>query len=164
MESKTSVSHTMHNPTFIAYAHEPKSRRIAKELALRLRRDGFSVWLDQLELKPGEKWEPAIKSALQDAQVMLVVISEPQNSQGWFEKEIEAAIQQGKTIIPILSEEADFTDIPEQIRDRQAVISPTQDNQAYHQLLWALGQSKPQLDDLDSLPLWKRIRSYVINK
>lgn len=152
-----------HTP-FMAYAHEPQSRHAAAELALRLKRDGISVWMDQFDLKPGDLWEPALRSALGSAKVVLAIVGKAKDSQGWLEKELEFAAEQEKVVIPILTEGVGFEDIPEVIRDRQAVVTPTQDEQAYRQLLWALGQSKPTADDPDTLPWWRRIRSYVINE
>ncbi len=152
----------MANTIFISYAHEPKSRRAATELAARLRRDGLPVWMDQWEVKPGQMWKSAMESALQEANTVLAIVGKSKGSR-MLEKELKAALEQEKTVIPVLTEEADFDDIPEMIRDRQAV-APTNDKNAYRQLLWALGKSKPEPDDLDSLTFWQRMKRYIINE
>ena len=153
----------MADTTFISYAHEPKSRRAATELATRLRRDGVLIWMDQWELKPGQIWQPAIESALQQAKTVVAIVGSSERSRSMLEKELQAALEQEKTVIPVLTEDADFDDIPEIIRDRQAV-APTNDKNAYLQLLWALGKSKPESDDLDTLTFWQRMKRYIINE
>lgn len=152
----------MAESAFIAYAHEPHSQRAATALAKRLRRDGVSVWIDQWDLQPGQEWRPAIESALQKAGAVLAIIGKSDYMQGMLKNELQAAINQRKTVIPVLTEGASFSDIPEIIAERQAVFS-TDDENAYRKLLGALGISRPDPDELEDLSLYERLRRYVAN-
>lgn len=153
----------MPNSVFISYAHEPDTRLAATQLAERLRNDGVKIWLDQWDLQPGERWEPAINEALEQASTVLAIISKSDRSKGMLTKEIDAAIKANKPIIPVLTDEADFDDIPESIRDRQAV-APNSGRPAYLQLLHALGKENPDPDGLESLTFIQRLRRYLANE
>lgn len=153
----------MTNTVFISYAHEPATRLAATELAERLRRDDVSVWFDQWDLQPGQQWKPAISEALDEASIVLAIVGKSKRSLGMLEKELDAALRAGKLIIPVLTDEADFEDIPESIRDRQAV-APYSGRSAYIQLLRALGKTRVGTDDLDSMTFFKRLRRYLSNE
>jgi hypothetical protein len=148
---------------FISYAHEPETRRAAVQLAERLRKDGVNVWFDQWNLQPGQPWEPAINTALEQASAILAIVGKSDRSKGMLKKELEVAIKANKAIIPILTDDADFNDIPESIRDRQAV-APNSGRPAYLQLLRALGKETSDTDDIDSLTFIQRLRRYLANE
>ena len=58
---------------FFSYA------RTDSEFALKLARDlkaaGASVWLDQLDIPPGQRWDRAVEDALGHCEQVLVVLS-----------------------------------------------------------------------------------------
>ena len=63
------------------------------------------------------------------------------------------------------NEKVGFSDIPEYLKDRQAV-APLDDDYAYQQLLKALGGADLALndsDDIDSLPFLQRLLKYAAN-
>ena len=153
--------------TFISYAHEPESRAVARTLATRLRRDGVPVWLDEWELQPGEEWQSRVKAALEESKTILAIISKSSIKPEWLQSELEDALAQNKVVIPVLNEKAGFSDIPEFLKDRQAV-APLDDDHAYQQLLKALGISDltpddSDGDDLDNLSFLQRLLKYAAN-
>ena len=153
--------------TFISYAHEPESRAVARALATRLRRDGVPVWLDEWELQPGEEWQSRVKAALEESKTILAIISKSSIKPEWLQSELEDALAQNKVVIPVLNEKAGFSDIPEFLKDRQAV-APLDDDHAYQQLLKALGISDltpddSDGDDLDNLSFLQRLLKYAAN-
>ena len=155
------------SPAFIAYAHEPESRAVARTLATRLRRDGVPVWLDEWELQPGEEWQSKVKVALEESETVLAIVSESSLDSEWLQSELKDALAQNKVVIPVLNEKAGFRDIPECLRDRQAV-TPLDDDYAYQQLLKALGISDSAPDDsdgddLDNLSFLQRLLKYATN-
>ena len=90
---------------------------------------GF-VFQDVEDLQPGERWQKALKKAGKEAKVVLAVIgpdwlqkddsgkSRLNDPEDWVRKELELAIEQGKTIIPVLVNEGalpEKTEIPESI-------------------------------------------------
>jgi hypothetical protein len=85
---------------FISYSREDS------EFALRVARDlkaaGASIWLDQLDIKPGLPWDNAIEEALIAAPQMLVVLSPTSARSENVRNEISYALEQGKIVVPIL--------------------------------------------------------------
>lgn len=85
---------------FISYSREDS------EFALRLARDlkaaGASVWIDQLDIKPGAAWDNAIEDALIASPWMLLVLSPGSSRSNNVRNEISFALEQGKIVIPVL--------------------------------------------------------------
>lgn len=85
---------------FISYSREDS------EFALRVARDlkaaGASIWLDQLDIKPGLPWDNAIEEALIAAPQMLVVLSPTSARSENVRNEISYALEQGKIVVPVL--------------------------------------------------------------
>jgi photosystem II stability/assembly factor-like uncharacterized protein len=85
---------------FISYSREDS------EFALRLARDlkeaGASVWIDQLDIRPGTHWDNAIENALLEAPQMLVVLSPASSQSQNVRNEISFALEQGKIVVPVI--------------------------------------------------------------
>ena len=45
------------------------------KLATDLRDAGFDIWLDQLDITPGRRWDDSIQSALNDSKTPIVILS-----------------------------------------------------------------------------------------
>ena len=58
---------------FISYSREDSE--FALRLAGDLKAAGAAVWLDQLDIAPGQRWARAVQSALNDCPRMLVILS-----------------------------------------------------------------------------------------
>ena len=86
--------------TFVSYA------RADSEFALKLVRDvksrGARVWLDQLDLEPGQRWDKAVENALARCERMLVILSPAAVESDHVMNEIAYAQDERKTIIPLL--------------------------------------------------------------
>jgi len=85
---------------FVSYSREDS------EFVLRLAEDlkaaGANVWLDQLDIKPGQAWDSAIENALIEATRMLLVLSPSSAKSTNVRNEISFALQENKVILPIL--------------------------------------------------------------
>jgi len=85
---------------FVSYSREDS------EFALRLARDlkaaGAQVWLDQLDIQPGQRWARAVEEAMQAAPRMLVILSPSSVASPNVEDEVAFALEERKTVIPIL--------------------------------------------------------------
>ena len=94
---------------FISYA-----RRDGAELAERLRTDlanaGHVPWLDVERIAGGESWTSAIESALDDASVVLALLSQGSYASEICRAEQLRALRKGKCVIPVLARTP--TDIP----------------------------------------------------
>ncbi len=84
----------------ISYSREDSE--FALRLAQDLRAAGASVWIDQLDIKPGTPWDNAIEDALIAAPQMLVILSPTSVKSENVRDEIAYALKQGKIVIPVL--------------------------------------------------------------
>jgi hypothetical protein len=58
---------------FLCHASEDKA--LVREIAHRLRQDGFEPWLDEKQLLPGDDWEFKIRRAVRRSDVVVVCLS-----------------------------------------------------------------------------------------
>ncbi len=95
---------------FISYSS--KDGKQADQLASKLLDKEHTVWLDRQSIISGEFWESSIKSGLQNAHTMIVIVSENSAKSKWVNKESKFAIERYKKvngfarIIPIVIDEA----------------------------------------------------------
>jgi hypothetical protein len=87
---------------FLSYA------RADAEIALRLANDliaaGASVWVDQYDIHPAQRWDRAVEDAVRGCEGMIVVLSPRSTSSQNVADEVSVAIDSGKAIIPVLIE------------------------------------------------------------
>src|SRR5215472_16760734 len=67
-----------------------------------LKAAGANVWLDQMDIVPGQRWDDAVERALADCPRMLVVLSPAAVHSTNVMDEVSFALEEGKTVIPIL--------------------------------------------------------------
>lgn len=89
---------------FLSYSSKDSNK--ARRLAQDLRSAHVDVWFDEFELKPGDPLLTSIRTAIEGASHLLVLISENSASSSWVQNELkEAFIRHGAagspTIIPI---------------------------------------------------------------
>lgn len=90
----------------------------AQKLCDDLKAAGFPTWLDTNSILGGRLWRDEIDRAIDEAQVVLVVMSPAAMKSKWVRREYTYAARQGKVIIPL-----DYypCDIPALLADRQLV-------------------------------------------
>jgi hypothetical protein len=102
--------------TFISYS------RINKEFALKLARElraaGFPIWLDQLDIPTGARWDDEIEKALRECGIFMVILTPASIASDNAKDEIGYAIDHGKRILPVLLEHCE---IPLRLRRFQYV-------------------------------------------
>lgn len=85
--------------SFISYA------RSDSEFALRISQDlnqtGKVVWIDQINIKPGDRWDSEIENALNESNILLVVLSTNSINSTNVMNEILFAINESKHIVPL---------------------------------------------------------------
>jgi hypothetical protein len=77
-------------------------------LAKSLREAGAKVWLDQLDIKPGNRWDESIESALKSSHTLLVVLSKSSVKSDNVLDEVSYALEENKKVVPVLLEECDI--------------------------------------------------------
>lgn len=101
---------------FFSYSREDS------EFALRLANDlkaaGSAVWIDQLDIGPGERWDRVVQQALESCPSVLIILSPASVNSNNVMDEVSFALDQQKAIIPVLYRDCD---IPFRIRRFQHV-------------------------------------------
>lgn len=84
--------HVHPSKVFISYAREDavSARRLADDLTCM----GVEPWLDQEQLLPGQAWESAIQTALEESDFVIVLLSQRQvGKRGYVQREIRRAVE-----------------------------------------------------------------------
>lgn len=94
----------------IFISHKSADKPFVRRLASRLKKDQFSVWLDEHDLIVGDPLSETIGKALEAARVILVVVSEASISSKWLGYELNIATEKmikGECrVIPIVIDDA----------------------------------------------------------
>jgi TIR domain len=88
---------------FFSYARADSE--FVLKLAEDLRSNGTNLWLDQLDIPGGARWDDAIEAALHDCPCLLVVLSPASVTSDNVKDEISFGLENHKTIVPILYKE-----------------------------------------------------------
>jgi len=102
--------------TFISYTR--KDSEFALRIAKDLKEAGHEIWIDQLDITAGKRWDVEIEEALSHCNNLLVILSANAVISNNVLDEISYYIEEGKVIIPIIKEECK---IPFRIRRVQYV-------------------------------------------
>jgi len=102
----------MSKPTvFVSTPFDPEGADWVRRFVDALRKQEVNVWSDQ-SIRQGEEWGESIRAALQACDLFVGVLS-PQNAYNrkvYFE--MGAAVEAGKRLIPILSEDFERAGVP----------------------------------------------------
>ena len=86
--------------TFFSYSRE--DAEFALQLAGDLKNAGEAVWIDQLDINPGLRWDRAVEDALRDCPRMIVILSPASVNSMNVLDEVSFALESRKTVLPIL--------------------------------------------------------------
>ena len=84
---------------FFSYCREDSA--FALRLAADLKAAGANVWLDQLDIVPGQRWDRAVEDALTGCPRMLVILSPASVSSTNVMDEVSFALEEKKVVIPV---------------------------------------------------------------
>jgi hypothetical protein len=85
---------------FFSYARDDSE--FVLKLAEDLRSTGTNLWLDQLDIPGGARWDDAVEEALHASPCLLVVLSPASVASDNVKDEISFGLENRKTIVPIL--------------------------------------------------------------
>ena len=91
---------------FFSYARADSE--FVLKLAEDLRSAGTNLWLDQLDIPGGVRWDDAIEEALKASPYFLVVLSTVSVTSDNVKDEISFGLENHKTIVPILYKDCDI--------------------------------------------------------
>ncbi|MEM9750008.1 MAG: AAA family ATPase [Pseudomonadota bacterium] len=90
--------------TFISYPSKEKAR--AETLRTVLTSNGLRPWMDDKKLNAGEKITKAIKAAILEKEIFVVILTKEVTKRSYVLREIDIALSEGKTIVPIVQSAA----------------------------------------------------------
>ncbi len=91
---------------FFSYSREDSE--FALRLAGDLKAAGANVWLDQLDITPGQRWDNAVEDALKNCQRLIVVLSPAAVRSQNVMDEVSFALEERKTVIPVIHRDCDI--------------------------------------------------------
>ena len=86
------------------FSYSRKNSDFVKKLATDLKKAGENVWLDQLDIAPGNPWDDSIQNALNEAEGLIVILSDDSVKSKNVMDEVSYAISRGKRIVPLVIE------------------------------------------------------------
>ena len=102
--------------TFLSYS------RINKDFAIRLARElkseGFDIWLDQLDIPAGSRWDREVERALKESEIFMIILTASSVESENVLDEIGYAIDNHKRFLPVLLEKCE---VPLRLRRFQYV-------------------------------------------
>jgi hypothetical protein len=104
------------SPMMLSYARE--DAEFALHLAKSLRQAGAVIWIDQLDIRPGQRWDEAIEAELRACRGLIVVLSPASVGSHNVMDEVSYALEVGKEVIPILHRTCD---VPFRLRRLQYI-------------------------------------------
>ena len=115
MDSPLEPKMTVDTPTiFFSYARA--DAEFALKLANDLRSAGVNLWIDQLDIPAGDRWDIAVGNALKASPRLLLVLSPAAVESQNVMDEVAFALESNKNIVPVLHRRCD---IPFRIRRLQ---------------------------------------------
>jgi hypothetical protein len=123
---------------FLSYA------RADAEFVLRLAKDlraaGASVWVDQLDITPGQRWDRAVEDALAKCLELVVILSPAAVESTNVMDEVSLALEDGKIVVPVLHR---LCKVPFRLRRLQYVDLSLNYKAGLDRLLETLGAAAP---------------------
>src|SRR5690606_6868866 len=86
---------------FFSYSRADGSD-FALRLALDLKKQGFSVWIDQQDIRAGSEWDLEIEKALETCDCLLFIETEKSVISNNVLDEVNYALEQDKKVIPLI--------------------------------------------------------------
>lgn len=87
---------------FLSYSR--RDQEFALRLAIDLRAAGAAIWMDQVDIRPSDRWDRSIEAAVRDCTGLVLVLSPNSAASDNVLDEIAVAFEAGKPVIPVLIE------------------------------------------------------------
>jgi hypothetical protein len=125
---------TRKTPAFLSYAREDSA--FALRVAGDLKRAGAEIWLDQLDIRLGSRWDAETERAIAACDELIVILSPKAVASSSVMDEVAFALQDQKTVIPLLSGDCD---IPFRLRRLQYIDFRSEYERGFNDLMAVLG-------------------------
>jgi hypothetical protein len=123
----------MTNQPYIFLSYRTNERNFALKLATDLKNSGVHIWMDILDIKPGDDWMKGLQDAIDTCVGMIAVLSPDYIASKYCRRELKRADSRGIPIYPIMLRALkDEQDWPLEIQEKQYIsFVDWQDNSGY---------------------------------
>lgn len=136
-------------PSRIFFSYSRSDSNFVLKVARALRSEGHDVWVDQLDIPKGARWDIEVEKALKASGCLLVVLSPAStNSQNVLD-EVSYALEEKRKVLPILLQP---TNIPFRLKRLQYIDFTADFDSAYRQLVAALDHAPVSGSMIKPLP------------
>ena len=94
----------------------------ARQFAESLKSLGVGVWFDEWQVRPGDRWADALEQGLRTSDVIVMLLDRESVARPNAFFELGAAIGLGKSIVPVVAEDVDPSQLPQPIRSRKYLL------------------------------------------
>jgi len=94
-------------------------RGFALKLAADLKNAGVNLWVDRLDIRPGDDWRRALTNAVDECAALICILSPEYVASVYCQRELGRADRMGKRIIPILLRDLQDKDWPLELERQQ---------------------------------------------
>ena len=112
---------------FLSYSRE--DLEYVRDLQRQLRGQDVHAWRDEVSIPGGTEWARVIDAAINEMDVMVVVVTSASAKSEWVEKECSAFINSGKTVVPYIIDAAKKATLPTYLAPLQYVDGTSTDGQ-----------------------------------
>lgn len=92
--------------TFISYSRVDTD--FVVKLAKELRKEGVDLWLDQIDIGPGDRWDKAVQKALKECHSLLIIYSPDSVASENVLDEVYYVLGEKRKVIPVLYKNCDI--------------------------------------------------------
>ncbi|MDM0069694.1 TIR domain-containing protein [Variovorax sp. J31P207] len=130
----------------VFFSYSRSDEALVLKIASALRRDGRRVWVDQIDIAKGARWDDEVEKALKASSCLLAILSPAAVASQNVMDEVSYALGEKKKVIPVLSKQCD---IPFRLKRLQFVDFTGDYDKGYRELSSALdgGAAPPRKDD-----------------
>src|SRR5215472_17463278 len=125
---------------FIIYSHADSA--FVDQLEADLRKLGFETWVDRQRLAGGQRWRRELQEAVEQAQVLLIVLSPDAIASQSVQIEFDYALDLGKVVIPLHYHQ---TSVPMKLRAIQWIDFRHSYEQGFASLVQVLHQQQDKI-------------------
>ena len=119
---------TLMRKVFIS--HTASDKEWARSFAKALKERGISVWLDELDVQPGEPLREALESGFRNSDILVALLDAEAPAKPNLFFELGAAIGMGKRVVPIVPKGIDLNALPLDLRLRRYLVRDTPEQTA----------------------------------
>ncbi|MBZ0300334.1 MAG: toll/interleukin-1 receptor domain-containing protein, partial [Anaerolineae bacterium] len=124
----------MSESRYIFLSYRSTEADFALKLAADLKNAGVNLWMDRLDISPGDDWRKSLEGAVYSCAALIAILSPSYVSSKYCQRELARADRLGRPIFPVLLGSIGESDWPLEIERQQYIdFSNWRDTDTYQQ-------------------------------